>query len=96
MRSVFIATGVFLFVAIIVTRLTLPMSLVCIRIVECSLGLSIIATSFITVVAPIFTNTIQALKKFKANAVMNLLGAPLRLLTMLVAMPFRPLAGYFV
>ena len=67
-----------------------------IRIVEGSLGLIIIATSFITAVAPIFTNTIQALKKFKANAVMNLLGAPLRLLTMLVAMPFRPLAGYFV
>ena len=96
MRSVFIAAGVFLFVAIIVARFTLPMFLERIRIVEGSLGLIIIATSFITAVAPVFTNTIQALKKFKANAVMNLLGAPLRLLTMLVAMPFRPLAGYFV
>ena len=96
MRSVFIATTIFLFVAIIVARFTLPMFLSRIRVVEGSLGMIIIATSFITAVAPIFTNTIQALKKFKANAVMNLLGAPLRLLTMLIAMPFRPLAGYFV
>ena len=49
-----------------------------------------------TAVAPIFTNTIQALKKFKANAVMNLVGAPIRLLAMLVAMPFRAITGYFV
>ena len=96
MKSVFIATAVFLFLAIIVARFTLPMFLSRIRIVEGSIGIIIIATSFITAVAPIFTNTIQALKKFKANAVMNLLGAPLRLITMLVAMPFRPLAGYFV
>ena len=96
MKSVFIATAVFLFLAIVVARFTLPMFLSRIRIVEGSLGIIIIATAFITAVAPIFTNTIQALKKFKANAVMNLLGAPLRLITMLVAMPFRPLAGYFV
>jgi len=96
MKSVFIATAAFLFLAIVVARFTLPMFLNRIRIVEGSLGIIIIATAFITAVAPVFTNTIQALKKFKANAVMNLLGAPLRLLTMLVAMPFRPLAGYFV
>ena len=96
MRSVFIATAIFLFVAIIVARFTLPIFLERIRIVEGSLGMIIIVTAFITAVAPIFTNTIQALGKFKANAIMNLVGAPLRLLTMLVAMPFRPIAGYFV
>jgi len=96
MRTVFTATAAFLFLAIIIARFTLPMFLNRIRVVEGTLGVIIIATAFITAVAPIFTNTIQALKKFKANAVMNLLGAPLRLLTMLVAMPFRPLAGYFV
>ena len=96
MRTVFTAAAVFLFLAIIIARFTLPMFLDRIRIAEGSLGIIIIATAFITAVAPIFTNTIQALKKFKANAVMNLFGAPIRLLTMLVAMPFRPLAGYFV
>ena len=96
MRSVFISTAIFLFVAIIVARFTLPGFLERIRIVEGSLGMIIIATAFITAIAPIFTNTIQALGKFKANAIMNLAGAPLRLLTMFVAMPFRPLAGYFI
>ncbi|MBP5509596.1 MAG: hypothetical protein J6Z49_01610 [Kiritimatiellae bacterium] len=96
MRSVFVAAAVFLFVAIVVARFTLPVFLSRIRIVEGTLGIIILVTSFVTAVAPVFTNTIQALGKFKANAVMNLAGAPLRLLTMLVAMPFRPLAGYFV
>ena len=96
MRTVFTATAIFLFVAVVVARFTLPIFLERIRIIEGSLGFIILATSFITAVAPIFTNTIQALKKFKANAIMNIAGAPLRLLTMLVAMPFRPLAGYFV
>ena len=96
MRSVFIATAIFLFVAIVVARFTLPIFLERIRIVEGSLGIIIIATAFINAISPIFTNTIQALGKFTANAIMNLAGAPLRLLTMLVAMPFRPLTGYFV
>ena len=96
MRTVFIATGIFLFVAIVVARFTLPMFLERIRIVEGSLGMIIIATAFLGAVSPVFTNAIQALGKFKANAVMNLVGAPLRLLTMLVAMPFRPLSGFFV
>ena len=96
MKSVFIATAIFLFLAIVVARFTLPMFLNRIRIVEGSLAMIIIATSFVTAIAPIFTNTIQALKKFRSNAVMNLAGAPLRFLAMLVTMPFRPLAGYFV
>ena len=96
MRTIFIATGAFLFIAIIVARFTLPMFLERIRIVEGSLGIIILATSFITAVSPIFTNTIQALGKFKANAVMNIAGAPLRFLTMFIAMPLRALTGYFV
>ena len=96
MKSVFIATAIFLFVAIVVARFTLPVFLERIRIVEGSLGMIIIATAFINAISPIFTNTIQALKKFKANALMNIAGAPVRLLAMLVTMPFRPLAGYFV
>lgn len=95
MRSVFIATAIFLFAAIVVARLTLPMFLERIRVVEGSLGIIIITTAFINAVSPIFTNTIQALKKFKANALMNIAGAPARLLTMLVLMPFRALSGYF-
>ena len=96
MRGVFVATAVFLFVAIVVARFTLPLFLERIRIVEGSLGLVIIAASFVSAVAPIYSNALQALKKFKAQSILSIVGAPVRLIAMLIAMPFRAITGYFV
>ena len=96
MRGVFAATTVFLFVAIVVARFTLPLFLERIRIVEGSLGLVIIAASFVSAVAPIYSNALQALKKFKAQSLLSIVGAPVRLIAMLLAMPFRAITGYFV
>ncbi len=96
MRGVFIATAVILFLAIVLSRLLLPAYLERIRIAEGSLGFVIIIASFIGAVNPIFTTPLQALKKLKANAVISLIGAPIRLLAMLVTMPLRALTGYFV
>lgn len=96
MRGVFIAAAIFLFVAIVVARFTLPIFLERIRIAEGSLGLVIIAASFIGAVAPIYSNALQALKKFKAQSFLSIVSAPVRLIAMLVAMPFRAITGYFV
>ena len=96
LRGVFVATAVFLFFAIIAARYLLPAFLERIRIVEGSLGLVIIAASFVGAVAPIYSNALQALKKFKEQSILSIVGAPVRLITMLVAMPFRALTGYFV
>ena len=96
LRGVFIATAVFLFLAIIVCRLVLPAYLERIRIAEGSLGFIILITSFIGAIAPIYCNALQSLKKFKASSTLAILGAPLRLVTMLVTMPLRALSGYFV
>ena len=96
MRGVFIATAIFLFLAIVVARFTMPLLLERIRIVEGSLGLVIIAASFVSTVAPVYTNALQALKKFKEQSIINIIGAPVRLIAMLIAMPFRAITGYFV
>ena len=96
MRSVFIATGVFLFLAIVICRFVFPAYLVRIRVAEGSLGIVILATSFISAIAPIYGNALQSLKKFRATSALAVFGAPLRLMTMLVALPFRALTGYFV
>ena len=96
MRGVFAAAAAFLFLSIAVARFVLPAFLERIRIVEGSLGLVIIAASFVSAVAPVYANALQALKKFKAQSLLSIAGAPVRLLTMLVAMPFRALTGYFV
>jgi len=96
MRSVFIATAVFLFLAIVVSHFVLPHFLERIRIAEGSLGILIIVYSFISTIAPIFQNALQSLKKFKATTVISLLGAPIRLIAMLATVPLRALSGYFI
>ena len=96
MRGVFIATAIFLFLAIVICRFVLPAYLERIRVAEGSLGLVILICSFISAVSPIYGNALQPLKKFKATSAIALVSAPLRLITMLVMMPFRALTGYFV
>ena len=96
MRGVFIAAALCLVLAIVACRIVFPVFLAKIRIVEGSLGVLILATSFTGAIAPVYQNALQALKKFKSISVINLLGAPIRFLTMVLAMPFRPLSGYFV
>ena len=96
LRGVFWATGVFLVVALGVSRLFLPVFLRQIRIAEGSLGLVILASAFLGAAAPVYTNALQGLKRFKELSLVNLVGAPLRLAVLLVAMPFRALSGYFL
>ena len=45
---------------------------------------------------PIYSNALQALKRFNAVAFINVVSAPFRFLTMIIAIPFRALSGYFV
>ena len=95
MRGVFIAAAIFLFVAIVVARFTMPLLLERIRIVEGSLGIIIIATSFVGNILPIYANALQALKKFREQSIINVVSAPIRLIVMLITMPFRAITGYF-
>ena len=96
LRGVFVAAGVFLVCAIVLTRLLMPLLLERIRVAEGALGILIIAASFVGAVAPIYMNALHGLKRFKTISFINVLCAPIRLVAMLVAMPFRALAGYFM
>lgn len=96
MRGVFIASAIFLFAAIVVSHFLLPVFLVRIRIAEGSLGMLILACSFVGAVAPVYQSALQSLKKFRATTVISLVGAPVRFLAMLATMPLRALSGYFV
>ncbi len=96
LRGVFVAAGVFLVCAVVFTRFLMPLLLERIRVAEGSLGVLIVAASFVGAIAPIYMNALHGLKRFKAISFINVVSAPLRLVVMLVAMPFRALAGYFV
>ena len=95
MKGVFAASAIFLLAALVASRLLLPVLLERIRIVEGSLGFLILVSSFLATIHPVFGNALQSLKKFNASAMIGIACAPVRFLTMLVAMPFRALSGYF-
>ncbi len=96
MRGVFVGAGIFLVLALVTTKLTLPLFLKRIRVAEGSLGFLIIAAAFTGAVAPVYQNALQALKRFKTISALHIVSAPIRFAAMLVTMPFRALSGYFV
>ena len=96
MRGVFIATAIFFFASMVAAKIILPSFLWRIRVAEGSLGIVILAASFVGSISAIYQNPLQALRKFKATSAIHILGAPIRLAVMLVAMPYRALVGYFV
>ncbi len=96
MSGVFIVAAVFFVFAVAGGALVLPAFLERIRIVDGSLGFTIILAAFIGTVSAVFITPLQALKKFKATSLINVIGAPIRLIVMVAAMPFRALTGYFV
>ena len=96
LRSVFLAAGTFLVFAFLVVQFVLPHVLERIRVEKGALGVVIVASALVGTVAPIYLNTLQVMKRFTSVSVINLFCAPVRLVVMLVTMPFRALTGYFV
>lgn len=91
-RSVFVAFAV----VVLAAHLILPHFFERLRIAEGSLGILIICTGLIGPFSNVFGNALQGLKRFKTIAFVNAVGAPVRLVVMLVSMPFRALAGYML
>ncbi len=96
MRDVFLYAGVFSTLMILLANFLIPAVFERLRIDRGALGFVIIASTMVTTIAPIYPTALQALKKFNSLSLINALSAPIRLIVMLVAMPFRPLTGYFV
>ena len=96
LRDVFFLSGILFVGTLIYARFFMPAVFVRMRIANGSLGLLIVASGVLGTVSPVFVNALQALKRFRVIAVINLLSAPVRLITMLIFMPIRALSGYFV
>ncbi len=96
MCGVFIGAAIFLLLALLATKLILPLFLERIRVAKGTLGILILAASFAAAVSPIYQNALQSLKRFKTISFLNIVGAPIRFIAMIATMPFRALSGYFV
>ncbi len=83
-------------VCIVAAYLILPHFYLRLNITSGLLTVLILASGFIGNIAQLFSSALQGLKKFKALTIFNLIGAPIRLVTLLVAMPIRALSGYIL
>lgn len=93
--GVFVAVAVALVVVLAVAAVTVPRFLGAMRVSDASVGFLVVAAAFLGCVAPVYTDALQSLRKFRALAFVEVAGASVRFVTMLIAMPVRALAGYF-
>ena len=78
-----------------VTAVLMPCFLELMRVSDCSAGFLVVAAAFLGCVAPVYTDALQSLKRFRSLAAIEVGGSVVRFLVMLAVMPVRALAGYF-
>lgn len=93
-RDVLVASAALFAICIGAAYLLLPHFYERLRITNGLLTVLILAAGFIGNISLLLTNALQGLKKFKILSLVNLMGAPIRLVTLLVALPIRALSGY--
>lgn len=93
--GVFVAAGAMMAVAVGVSAVALPRFLSAMRVSDASAGLLVVLAAFLGCVAPVYTDALQSLKRFRALAAVEIAGAAVRFIVMLAAMPLRALFGYF-
>lgn len=95
LRDVFLLTALVFLLILGVAWLVLPAIFLRMRVENGNLGLLIVVSGVVSVLLPVFTSALQALKRFNMISLNSIISAPLRLATMLIALPFRGLSGYF-
>ena len=93
-RDTFIGTGIFALLTILIAYFILPLFFERLRVENGSLAFLLVATTIITAVSTITGNAVSALKMFSQTVWYSAIAAPLRLVLMVILMPFRPLSGY--
>lgn len=84
---------IFLF-CIAIAYLILPQFYNRLNIASGALTILILTSGFIGNIAQLFTSALQGLKKFKTITAINFIGAPIRLITLIIFMPLRALSGF--
>lgn len=95
-HDVFTCSFILFIICIAGSYLIMPFFYERLKIASGSLTFLILLCGLFTNIGAIVGSAQQGLKRFKTMSVMTLLGAPIRLVTLLIAMPFRALSGYIL
>lgn len=93
--GVFAAGAVGIFVVVALGALALPGFLRAMRISDSSAGALAVLAAFLGCAAPVYTDALQALKRFKSFAAIEAGASIVRFAAIALLMPVRALAGYF-
>ena len=95
LAGVFVAAAAALAVVLAVSAAAVPRYLDLMRVSDASVGFLVVAAAFLGCVAPVYTDALQSLRRFRALAAIEVAGSFVRFAAMLSTMPVRALAGYF-
>jgi len=95
-RDVLGISAILFVICIVGAYLIMPFFYERLRIASGLLTVLILASGFIGAIGQLVGSTQQGLKRFKTMSLMSFVSAPVRLVTMLVAMPIRALSGYML
>lgn len=95
LRGMFATAAVGVVFVLSTAAIFAPRFFAAMRVRDSAAGILVVSAAFLGCVAPVYTDALQALKRFGPLAAVELSGAILRFCVMFVAMPFRALSGYF-
>ena len=95
LRGAFAAGAAAIAILLMLAGALVPAFLAKMKIADSAVGFFVLATAFLGCVAPVFTDQLQSTRRFAALGAIEVGAALLRLLVLVVTMPFRALAGFF-
>lgn len=95
LRGIFVCVGLAVAAILAVAWLATPRFMRAMGVADHAAGLLAVAAALLGCAAPVYTDALQAMKRFRALGAVEASGAVVRFIVMAAAMPLRPLAGYF-
>jgi len=95
-HDILLSSIILLLICIVAAYALLPHFYIRLNIASGMLTILILVAGFMGNISQLFNNALQGLKKFKTITAVNLISAPIRLVTLIIAMPFRALSGYIL
>ena len=95
LRGMFAVFAALLVAFLALAAVVVPRFLGAMRVSDASVGVLAVSAAFLGCLAPVYTDALQALKRFAPLAAVELGGSVVRFLVMLAVMPVKALAGYF-
>ena len=94
--GVFAAIALAMVVVLGVSALLMPYFFKLMRVSDGTVGFLAVAAAFLGCTAPVYTDALQSLRRFKALGMIEVGGAVVRFTVMLASMPVKALTGYFL